>query len=160
MLEKETDKINTCCCTFNSSWNNIPRVISTNFSSAFGSLFLSGWNFLLSRLYAFLMSASDAERCTVNRTGASTSKYYIYGPHMGSVAYSRGFCSSPHRRKRKRCRRGRKRTCTVVLRAFPRTRRASPEGQFRGREQGGSPPRRTNNGTPGLGCGQFLAKRM
>jgi hypothetical protein len=92
----------------NSDWNEIPRVIPTNFSSAFGSLFLSGWYFLLSRLYAFLMSASDAERCTAYRIDISMSDYFIYDTHVGSVAYSQGFCSSLQQRKRRWCRRRRK----------------------------------------------------
>jgi hypothetical protein len=116
-LRKQTGNISTCYCTH---CYDIPRVISTNFPSAFGSLFRSGWYFLLSRLYAFLMSASDAERCTVHRTDVLTSKDQIYDPHIISVAYSRGFCSNLHQRKRGWCRRRRERACTGIARASSR----------------------------------------
>jgi len=47
----------------------VPWVISTNLASAPSALFLSGWNFLLNLLYAFLISASDADRSTLLCTG-------------------------------------------------------------------------------------------
>ena len=53
-------------CAF--SLSGSPRAISTNFPSASGSLFLSGWNFLLSLLYAALISLSEADLWTVWQT--------------------------------------------------------------------------------------------
>lgn len=42
-----------------------PRAICTNLSSASAALFLSGWYFLLSFLYALRMSFSVADLCTI-----------------------------------------------------------------------------------------------
>lgn len=50
---------------------NSPCATSTNLSSAPGSWFLSGWYLRLRRLYAFLMSCSDADLSTVARNQSS-----------------------------------------------------------------------------------------
>jgi hypothetical protein len=47
-----------------------PLATCTNVSSAPGSLFLSGWYLRLSRRYAFLIVASEAERSTSGKIRA------------------------------------------------------------------------------------------
>lgn len=69
---------------------NLPWAISTNFSSAPGSVFLSGWYCLLNRLYALRISCSDAcldTKCRVYQSDASQNQLVHALDWRSSILY-------------------------------------------------------------------------